>query len=209
MIIAIDLEGILIPEIWERIAEETGIHELRLTTRDIPDFRKLMEHRVNILAQHNLRLSDITKIAHKVEPFLAAKPFLHWAHKQAQVMIISDTFYELASGIVEKLDHFNLFANRFIVDSKGFIKGCDFRIRGKKERIIQSLKDIGFYVIGIGDSFNDLSLLRSCSYPILYNTPDKITAKFPNAPRVTNLDDLKTAISIAIKNHEREYNCRH
>lgn len=194
MIIALDLEGILMPEIWEHIAKETGIEELKITTRDEPDFRKLMEHRVQILHEHELRLSDIVAMAHQVEPFLATRAFLKWARTKGQVMIISDTFQEFADHFIEVVGPYNLFSNRFRVSEEGTIEGCNLRIRGKKERVTQSLKDIGFFVVGVGDSFNDISLLKSCSFPILYRTPDEVTNQFPDAPRVTNLDALKAII---------------
>ncbi len=194
MIIATDLEGILMPEIWEHIAIETGIEALKVTTRDEPDFVKLMEHRVSVLREHDIKLPDLVAMAHQVEPFLATRAFLKWARTKGQIMIISDTFQEFADHFIDVVGAYNLFANRFQFAPDGTILGCNLRIRGKKERVTQSLKDIGFFVVGIGDSFNDISLLKSCSFPILYRTPSEVTKQFPNAPRVTNLDDLKSTI---------------
>lgn len=204
MIIATDLEGVLIPEIWERIAEETQIPELKITTHDIPDFTELMRKRVEILSEYKLKLSELKAIANNIEPYLGTGEFLKWARKQAQVMIISDTFYEFSDGIMEKIGPYNIFANRFLVNREDMIEGCDFRIRGKKEMITKSLKEIGFYVIGIGDGFNDRSLFSACSSPILYRTAEELTREFPNAPRVTTLDELKDEVEKIISQHKED-----
>jgi phosphoserine/homoserine phosphotransferase len=189
MIAAIDLEGVLAPEIWPHLGEEFGISELHQTTRDIGDFEELMRHRVSALDRAGLTLARIQQAAHKVQPYLGSKEFLRRIRRHCQVMIISDTFHEFAEPMVEHLGGFNLFANRFETDSAGRIVGWKLRIRGRKAMVIDGMRHAGFRVIGMGDSLNDLTLLQHADYPVLYRPVQALRDQLPGAPIVDGLDD--------------------
>ncbi len=194
MIIATDLEGVLIPEIWDAIASEYGIDELHLTTRDIPDFEELMEHRVNVLNREDLRLQDLQKVAQDVMAFPGSTEFLNWGRRRGQIMIISDTFHELSDPLVWEFGGYNLFANQFSTDSKGRITGYKLRIRGMKWRALEKLRDIGFFIVAIGDSHNDLSMLEEAHHPIFFNPPQELREKCSDFPVAETYDELRESI---------------
>lgn len=189
MIAAIDLEGVLAPEIWPHLGEEFGIPDLNLTTRDIGDFEELMRRRVDALDKAGLTLAKVQKAAHEVQPYLGSREFLRRIRRHCQVMIISDTFHEMAEPLVENLGGFNLFANRFETDAHGRIVGWKLRIRGRKAMVIEGMRRAGFKVIGMGDSLNDLTLLESADYPILFRPVDTLRQKLPRAPVAQGLDE--------------------
>jgi phosphoserine/homoserine phosphotransferase len=189
MIAAIDLEGVLAPEIWPHLGDHFGVEELHLTTRDVGDFEELMRRRVEALNRAGLTLSQLQEIAHEVRPYLGSHEFLDRIRRHCQVMIISDTFQEFAEPIIERLGGYNLFANQFEVDGKGHISGWKLRIRGQKAAVIQGMKSAGFKVIGMGDSLNDLTLLESADYPILYKPVPALTERLPSAPTANGLDE--------------------
>ncbi len=189
MIAAIDLEGVLAPEIWPHLGEEFGIPDLQLTTRDIGDFEDLMRRRVEALDKAGLTLAKIQKAAHEVQPYLGSREFLRRIRRHCQVMIISDTFHEMAEPLVEHLGGFNLFANRFETDAHGRIVGWKLRIRGRKAMMIEGMRRAGFKVIGMGDSLNDLTLLQNADYPVLYRPVPSLREQLPDAPAVDNLDE--------------------
>jgi phosphoserine / homoserine phosphotransferase len=194
VIIATDLEGVLIPEIWEEIARSTGIGELAATTHAEPDFGKLMDRRVELLAKHDLRLPDLTAIAADVLPFPGAMELLSWARTKAQVMIVSDTFHEFSEPIVLRMGGYNLFANTFKTDEAGRILGYRLRIRGKKDNVIRSLRQIGFRIVAIGDGYNDEQMFRVAHHPILFNAPDDLAARIENGHRATNYEEVRERI---------------
>jgi phosphoserine/homoserine phosphotransferase len=191
VIIATDLEGVLVPEIWERIAEQTGIAELTRTTRDEPDFSRLMEYRLKVLNAHGLRLPALQAIAAKMEPYPGAVELLEWMRDFAQVLIVSDSFHELSEGLVRRMGGFSLFANRFEVTADGRIEGVRLRIRGRKDHVIRSVQEIGFRVLAIGDSYNDERVLRSADHAILYNAPADLAERLPQAFQAKNYDDIR------------------
>jgi phosphoserine/homoserine phosphotransferase len=193
MIAAIDLEGVLAPEIWPHLGEEFDIPELHQTTRDIGDFEELMRHRVSALDKAGLNLAKIQQAAHKVQPYLGSKEFLRRIRRHCQVMIISDTFHEFAEPMMDHLGGFNLFANRFETDANGRIVGWKLRIRGRKAMVIDGMRSAGFRVIGMGDSLNDLTLLQHADYPVLYRPVQALRDQLPNAPVVEGLDDALAA----------------
>jgi phosphoserine/homoserine phosphotransferase len=193
MIAAIDLEGVLAPEIWPYLGEEFDIPELHQTTRDIGDFEELMRHRVSALDKAGLNLARIQQAAHKVQPYLGSKEFLRRIRRHCQVMIISDTFHEFAEPMMDHLGGFNLFANRFETDANGRIVGWKLRIRGRKAMVIEGMRSAGFRVIGMGDSLNDLTLLQHADYPILYRPVQALKDQLPKAPVVDGLDDALAA----------------
>lgn len=188
MIAAIDLEGVLAPEIWPHLGDELGIPELHLTTRDTADFEDLMQQRVAALNRADVTLKQVQAVAHKIPPYLGSREFLKRIRRHCQVMIISDTFHEFAEPMVEHLGGFNLFANRFETDRAGKIVGWKLRIRGRKAMVIEGMRHAGFKVIGMGDSLNDLTLLQSADYPVLMRPVPVLRKELPDAPVVETLD---------------------
>ena len=189
MIFALDLEGVLAPEIWPVLGATFGVSEFSLTTRDKADFTDLMSHRVAAACRAGLKLADLQRIAHAVEPFLGAREFMARLRMLGNVVIISDTFHEFSEPLAAKLGHASLFANRFELDAEGRITGFKLRIRGQKERIVSGFKSAGYRVAAVGDSLNDLSLLKSCDYPVLYRPAELLLREFPGVKPVHNLDD--------------------
>jgi phosphoserine / homoserine phosphotransferase len=193
MIFAIDLEGVLAPEIWPLLGTHFGLPDLSLTTRDMADFSELMHVRVNALNAKGITLRDLQSIAHAVEPYLGARDLITRLRRSGNVVIISDTFHEFSDPLAEKLGGVNLFANRFELDAAGQIRGFKLRIRGQKERIVSGFRSAGFCVAAMGDSMNDMSLLRTCDVPVLYRPVELLRTEFPDAP-VAN--DLDTALAL-------------
>ena len=193
MIAAIDLEGVLAPEIWPHLGDQFGLPELHQTTRDTGDFEELMRLRVAALSRADLTLARVQAVAHQVPPYLGSKEFLHRIRRHCQVMIISDTFHEFAEPMMERLGGYNLFANRFEVDTTGHIAGWKLRIRGRKAMVVEGLRRAGFKVIGMGDSLNDLTLLQAADHPVLFRPVDALRAKLPGAPTVGSLDEALEA----------------
>lgn len=194
MIIATDLEGVLIPEIWVEVADHYGIDDLRKTTRDVPNFEQLMEHRIEVLKREGITLEDLREVARGVEPYEGCEAFLDWCHRHGQVMIISDTFHELSDPIIREMGGYNLFANRFTVNDDGFIEGYKLRIRGMKWNVLEKLREIGFFIISIGDSYNDISMLQEADHPILYNPPEALVEKHPEFHVKTDYDSIEESI---------------
>ena len=184
MIFVTDLEGVLIPEIWVEIAEKTGIPDLRLTTHEVEDFEELMLMRIRALAKHRLRLEDIVRIAENVMPFPGANEYLSWLRKKGPILILSDTFTELANDVTMRLGGFPLFANRFKADARGKIVGYHLRIRGRKDRIVTALRDIGYTLVAVGDGYNDISMLHTAHYPILFNPAKGLAKKLVGHPPI-------------------------
>ena len=189
MIFALDLEGVLAPEIWPVLGAHFGVPEFSLTTRDIGDFDELMRKRVTAAARARLTLPDLQRLAHAVEPYLGAREFLGRLRTLGNVVIISDTFHEFSEPLAAKLGHASLFANRFELDTEGRITGFKLRIRGQKERIVSGFRSAGYKVAAMGDSLNDLSLLKSCDFPVLYRPVEALAREFPGETPVLNLDD--------------------
>ena len=189
MIYAIDLEGVLAPEIWPILGAHFELPELLLTTRDFADFEELMHRRVDALRSRELTLRQLQVVAHGVHPYLGAREFLGRLRAMGQVLIISDTFHEFAEPLLQELGGHSLFANHFELDGGGTISGFKLRIRGQKERIVSGLKSAGFMVAAMGDSLNDLSLLRSSDHRVLYRPVEALRAAFPDAPLALNLDE--------------------
>jgi phosphoserine/homoserine phosphotransferase len=200
MIIATDLEGVLVPEIWVEISRATGIAELAATTHDEPDFGRLMDRRIELLSEHDLRLPTLQRIAADVDPFPGAVDLLAWARTMGQVMIVSDTFHELSEALVQRMGGYNLFANRFHVDHEGRILAYKLRIRGRKDNVVRSLKDVGFHIVAIGDGFNDEHMLRIADDAVLYRAPEELARRVPDGHRAKDFDDVRRIVAAA---HER------
>ncbi|HEX5691884.1 MAG TPA: bifunctional phosphoserine phosphatase/homoserine phosphotransferase ThrH, partial [Roseiflexaceae bacterium] len=158
-LIATDLEGVLVPEIWIAVAEKTGIERLRLTTRDIPDYDELMRGRIAIMREHNLSLADIQAVIATLEPFDGARDYLDWVRAHAQLIILSDTFYEFAAPLMLKLGYPTLFCNMLEIDAAGNISGYRMRQDHGKRRSVAAFQSLEFQVLAIGDSYNDTAML--------------------------------------------------
>ena len=191
-IVCLDLESVLIPEIWLSVAKETKIKELELTTRDLPDYEALMKRRLKILQAHNIKLRDIQKIIKKIEPLNGALSFLNWLRKRCPVIILSDTFIEFGNILMEKLDYPTLFCNSLKIDKNGFIKNYRLRQKDGKKEAVKALKSLGFKVIAIGDSYNDISMLREADIGILLKAPTELKKEFPQFPNAQNYRELKS-----------------
>lgn len=194
-IIVLDLEGTLVPEIWIAVAEKTGIKKLRLTTRDIPDYDALMKMRLAILREHGLGLKDLEKIIRTIRPYAGAVLFLQWLRKNSEVVILSDTFYEFAMPIMEKLGQPTLLCNSLEVSAKGTITDYHIRQKDGKRNAVRAFKNLGFHIIVIGDSFNDIGMLMEADAGAFLNAPQSITKKFPSIPSLKNYRAARSFIT--------------
>jgi len=186
-----DLEGILVPEIWISVAEKAGIEELRLTTRDVPDYDQLMRGRLEILKRVNLKIRDIQEIIQSMEPLDGALEFLEWIRERFQIILVSDTFVEFADPLLEKLNRPTLFCNSLIIDADGTITDYQLRQRDGKRHVVEALRGLGFEVIGIGDSYNDSTMLEAANHGILFRPPQNIKSEFPHFPVIETYEELK------------------
>ena len=195
MIICLDLEGVLVPEIWIAVAKETKVAELKLTTRDIPDYDVLMKRRIGILKKEGIKLKDIQRVIATIKPLPGARVFLDRLRSDRQVMILSDTFYEFAAPLMKQLGWPTLFCNWLDADSKGFISGYRLRQTDGKKKSVLALKSLGFTVKAAGDSYNDLSMLKSADKGVFFNPPSKIAAENPSIPVTKTYAQLLKALS--------------
>jgi len=196
-IACLDLEGVLIPEIWIGFAEKTGIDELRATTRDIPDYDVLMRQRLRLLQQHQLGLHDIQEVIAKMAPLDGAKDFLTWLKAHFQVVILSDTFYEFSHPLMRQLDFPALFCHRLVADDKGTIIDYKLRQQDPKRQCVKAFHALNFRVIASGDSYNDTTMLSEADAGILFQAPDNVIEEFPQFPSVENYEELKQEFSKA------------
>lgn len=192
MLACLDLEGVLVPEIWIAFAEKTGIEKLRLTTRDIPDYDQLMRGRLKILDEHKLKLSDIQAVIRSIAPLEGAKEFIDWLRSEFQVLILSDTFYEFAGPLMAQLDYPTLFCNFLETDSTGRIVNYRLRQKDGKTKAVQALKSLNFEVIASGDSYNDTGMLKAADAGIFFCPPDNIVKEFPQFKVTQNYSQLRT-----------------
>ena len=190
-----DLEGILVPEIWISVAENTGIEELLLTTRDVPDYDQLMKRRLEILKGANLRITDIQRIIQSINPLDGAVEFLDWLKDRFQLIVVSDTFVEFADPILKKLNRPTLFCNFLIIDADGTIVNYQLRQRDGKRFVVKALKGLGFKVIAIGDSYNDTTMLSEANQGILFRPPENIKREFPHFPVIGTYEELKAELA--------------
>ncbi|NIQ02709.1 MAG: bifunctional phosphoserine phosphatase/homoserine phosphotransferase ThrH [Nitrospinaceae bacterium] len=197
MLACLDLEGVLVPEIWIAFAEQTGIEKLRLTTRDIPDYDELMRGRLKILDDHNLKLPDIQKVIREIKPLEGAYEFLGWLKSEFQVIILSDTFYQFAGPLMEQLDYPTLFCNDLEVAEDGRI--ADYRLRQAdgKTRAVAALQSLNFKVVASGDSYNDTGMLKQAEAGIFFRPPESITKEFPQFPVTHEYGEMKKAFQQA------------
>lgn len=197
-ITCLDLEGVLVPEIWIAFAEETGIAELKKTTRDEPDYDKLMKYRINILKEHNLGLKEIQNTISKIEPLPGAKEFLDELRSQMQVIILSDTFEQFAMPLMKKLGYPAIFCNTLEVSKTGEITGYKMRCEKSKLTTVRSLQTCGFNTIASGDSFNDLAMIEASKKGFLFRTTEQIKKDYPQYKSFTEYSELLAAIKSAV-----------
>lgn len=193
-IVCLDLEGVLVPEVWIAFAETTGIPELRRTTRDEPDYDKLMRWRLALLAEKGFKLKDIQDVIAKLDPLPGAKEFMARLRQQEQVIILSDTFYQFAAPLMAALDYPTLFCHQLVVDEAGTV--VDYRLRlpdGKRAAVIR-LRELGFDVRAAGDSYNDTTMLGAAHRGVLFRCPDQVAQEFPQFPRTRTYEELWSAL---------------
>ena len=194
MLACLDLEGVLLPEIWIAFAEKTGIEQLRLTTRDISEYDELMQGRLKILKDNNLKLIDIQNVIKTLSPLEGAINFLGWLKSEFQVIILSDTFYQFVGPLMQSLDYPTLFCNDLIVNSKGDITGYQLRQKDGKTKAVSALKKLNFKVIAAGDSYNDTGMLQEADAGILFCPPDNVIKEFPQFPVSRNYEEFKNTL---------------
>ena len=197
-ITCLDVEGVLVPEIWVAFAEESGIPELKKTTRDEPDYDKLMKWRLGVLKEHGLGLKEIQETIEKIQPLPGAKEFLDELRSFSQVILISDNFAEFASPLMEKLGRPTLFCNSLEVSGNGEITGYKMRVEQTKLTTVKALQSIGFETIASGDSYNDLGMIQASKAGFLFRSTDKIKAEYPHIPAYETYDELLGAIKKAM-----------
>ena len=197
-IVCLDLEGVLVPEIWIAFAKESGISELTRTTRDEPDYNKLMRWRLDTLQSHGMKLKDIQAVIAKIDPLPGAKEFLDTLRSLTQVVIVSDTFTRFAKPLIEKLGQPSLFCNELVVAEDGTITDFKMRVENSKLTTVKCLQAMGFETIASGDSFNDLGMIKASKAGFLFRTTEAIKADFPQFPAFEEFDDLLNAIKGAL-----------
>jgi len=196
-IVCLDLEGVLVPEIWIEFAQRTGIPELRRTTRDEPDYDKLMTYRLNILRQHRLGLPDIQKVIAEMGPMPGAREFLDALRERYQVIILSDTFYEFAHPLMRQLGWPTLFCHSLEADATGMLVNYHLRMPDQKREAVKRLKEINFQVVAAGDSYNDTAMLGEAHAGILFHPPENVIREFPQFPVTMNYAEMRAQIDAA------------
>lgn len=194
-ILCSDLEGVLVPEVWINVARWTGIDELKLTTRDISDYNALMKRRLEILKQHGITINDIQKVISLLELMPGALDFVNWLHGRVQMVVVSDTFREFADPLLEKMGWPVLFCHHLTIDKEGNITDFNLRQNEAKKRVVEALQNLNFKVIAIGDSYNDVSMLRQAQHGILYRPPQNVIDDNPDIRFVNSYSQLKNLVS--------------
>lgn len=198
-IICSDLEGVFVPEIWVNVSKHTGIEELKLTTRDISDYNVLMKRRLEILRQNGLTLHDVQKVISQLKPLPGALEFIKWVRTVAQLIIVSDTFKEFADPLLKQLGRPTLMCHHLSTDSAGNITNYNLRQKDAKRKVAEALQSLNYKVIGIGDSYNDISMLRKAEVGILYNPPQNVIDEHGDLTVVRSYKDMKRIITSIIQ----------
>ena len=193
-IVCLDLEGVLIPEIWIEFSQRTGIAELARTTRDEPDYAKLMRGRIDILRERGLGLPDIQEVIAEMRPLAGAREFLDWLRMQFQVVILSDTYYQFAAPLMRQLGHPTLFCHELVVEPGGRVRDYRLRMPDQKRASVEAFRQLNFRTIAAGDSYNDTSMLAAADAGILFCPPAKVAAEFPQFPVARDYDELRQAV---------------
>ncbi|MCF7854264.1 MAG: bifunctional phosphoserine phosphatase/homoserine phosphotransferase ThrH [Candidatus Pacebacteria bacterium] len=194
-LIAMDLEGVLVPEIWIAVAEKTGIEKLRLTTRDISDYDELMRGRLNLLSEHNLTIHDIQAVIATLDPLPGAEDFVDEVRTKHQLVILSDTYYEFAAPLMQKLGRPTLFCNSLKIDNRGMIADYILRQKDGKRHAVEAFMRLNFHVTAVGDSYNDTTMLAAAHAGILFRPPDNVIAEFPQFPVATDYETLRRHVA--------------
>jgi phosphoserine/homoserine phosphotransferase len=201
-IICSDLEGVFVPEIWVNVSKQTGIEELKLTTRDISDYNVLMKRRLEILQQNGLTLHDVQKVISQLKPLPGAMEFIKWVRTVVQLIIVSDTFIEFADPLLKQLGRPTLMCHHLSTDSAGNITNYNLRQKDAKRKVAEALQSLNYKVIGIGDSYNDISMLRKAEVGILYNPPQNVIDEHGDLTVVRSYKDMKRIITRIIEEEE-------
>lgn len=202
-IVCADMEGIFTPEIWINVAEKTGIEELKLTTRDISDYDVLMKKRLAILDTNGLKLKDITDVINSMQPLEGALGFLNWLRERTQIIIVSDTYVEFAKPLMEKLGWPTLFCHDLTIAYDDSIENYNLRQRDSKYNTVLALKNLNYQVLAIGDSYNDITMLKEAHKGFLFSPPENVKAEFPQFPVSYDYDELKKQLSQVLGNGTR------
>ena len=197
-IVCLDMEGVLTPEIWIEFSRVSGIPELKRTTRDEPDYDKLMHWRIGILKEHGLGLKEIQAVIEKIDPLPGAREFLDALRDRTQAVILSDTFEEFAKPLLKKLGRPTIFCNSLVVAENGEITDFRMRVKNSKLSTVRALQSVGFETIAVGDSYNDLDMILASKAGFLFRTTEKIKADYPQLPAFSEYDDLLNAITNAL-----------
>ena len=193
-IVCSDLEGVFVPEIWVNVSKHTGIDELKLTTRDISDYNVLMRRRLDILHQNKLTIDDIRHVISYIKPLPGATEFIYWLRRKTQLIVVSDTYEEFAGPLMEKLGLPTLFCNNLTIDDFGTITGYNLRQENGKMKVAEALQNLSYKVIAIGDSYNDIAMLRKAEVGILYRPPQNVINDHNDLPVVNSYDELRDLI---------------
>ena len=193
-IVCSDLEGVFVPEIWINVAEKTGIKELRLTTRDISDYDVLMKRRLAILEENGLKIGDITAVIATMDPLEGAVEFLDWVRSRTQIIVVSDTFDQFAGPLMKKLGWPTLLCHTLSIEPDGFISGYVLRQKDSKREAVISLKNLNYKTMAVGDSYNDITMLKEADNGILFNPPDNVKSEYPEFPVSFSYESLKDIV---------------
>ena len=193
-IVCSDLEGVFVPEIWINVAAKTGIKELRLTTRDISDYDVLMKRRLAILEENGLKIGDITEVIATMDPLEGAVEFLDWVRSRTQIIVVSDTFDQFAGPLMKKLGWPTLLCHTLSIEPDGFISGYVLRQKDSKREAVISLKNLNYKTMAVGDSYNDITMLKEADNGILFNPPDNVKSEYPEFPVSFSYESLKDII---------------
>jgi len=194
-VICSDLEGVFVPEVWINVANKTGIEELRLTTRDISDYDVLMKGRIKILKEKGLTLKDIQNVIDTIQPLPGALDFIAWAKERTQLIVVSDTFIQFADPMMKKLGRPTLFCHTLIIDENNMIIDYKLRQQDPKRRTAEALQSMNYQVIGMGDSYNDINMLKQAEVGILFRPPDNVIKDYPQFPIANDYNKLKEILS--------------
>ena len=191
VIACLDLEGVLVPEIWINVALKTGIKQLKITTREMPDYDKLMKQRLAILDQHKLKIADIQDVIANMGPLEGAKEFIAWLRERCQVIILSDTFYQFALPLMRQLDYPTLFCNQLVIDSSGRILSHQMRMDNQKKHSVAAFKSLNFFTMAAGDAYNDTAMLGEADAGFFFRPPDHLPKEFPQFPVTQTYSELQ------------------
>jgi phosphoserine/homoserine phosphotransferase len=193
-ILCSDLEGVFVPEVWINVADKTGINELRRTTRDEPDYNLLMRSRMKILDQHGLKLHDIQNVIAQIRPLPGANEFIEWVKERTQLIVVSDTFIQFADPLMKQLGRPTLFCHTLVMDETNRIIDYKLRQPDPKRKTVEALQGLTYQVIAMGDSYNDISMLKQADVGILFRPPQNVVDDYPEFPVVTEYNEVKTIL---------------